>query len=289
MIKVFYHYPCNDGSAAAAVAYSYYGTNARYIPMSYDDEFPQVSKGDELVFLDYSIPREKLERLSSYCKITIIDHHKTAQENLEGFQGGPFSSCVFDMTKSGAMLAWEFFYPDVNPPHILNYIQDRDLWTFEFSETNDVFSAFKMLAADDIKQWWVTIYKSSNEKNFLESFIESGSGIRKYNEKLAMDLCRDFQLMNIAGYTVPCVNSSVLFSEIGHNLLILHPEFPFSAVYTHTGKGTIKYSLRGRKSDDFDVSEIAKIYGGGGHKKAAGFSIINFMKPNLGKKEFENA
>ena len=35
------------------------------------------------------------------------------------------------------------------------------------------------------------------------------------------------------------------------------------------------YSLRSRPGSDVDVSEIAKQYGGGGHKHAAGFSVTH--------------
>ncbi|MDZ4230179.1 MAG: DHHA1 domain-containing protein [Candidatus Veblenbacteria bacterium] len=36
--------------------------------------------------------------------------------------------------------------------------------------------------------------------------------------------------------------------------------------------GTVKGSLRTTR-DDVDVAAVAKLFGGGGHKKAAGFSL----------------
>lgn len=50
------------------------------------------------------------------------------------------------------------------------------------------------------------------------------------------------------------------------------PEADYSVLLSEDGKGNVKASLRTR-SDEVDVKEIAEQYGGGGHVKAAGFSI----------------
>jgi len=47
-------------------------------------------------------------------------------------------------------------------------------------------------------------------------------------------------------------------------------------------RGHIKGSLRTRR-DDVDLSEIAKKFGGGGHPKAAGFTIKGDLKDVFGK------
>ena len=49
---------------------------------------------------------------------------------------------------------------------------------------------------------------------------------------------------------------------------------PFSATWFASGPDTRTWSLRGRDSDDFDVSAIARHFGGGGHKKACGFRQV---------------
>jgi len=54
------------------------------------------------------------------------------------------------------------------------------------------------------------------------------------------------------------------------NLINSIPESKVALLLYEDGDGKIKGSLRTEK-DDIDVSQIAKEYGGGGHKKAAGF------------------
>ena len=69
---------------------------------------------------------------------------------------------------------------------------------------------------------------------------------------------------------IPCVNSSLLHSEIGEALLKKYPKAPFAAIY-HEASELIYYSLRSRSN--FDVSKVALEFGGGGHAQAAGYSI----------------
>jgi nanoRNase/pAp phosphatase (c-di-AMP/oligoRNAs hydrolase) len=50
----------------------------------------------------------------------------------------------------------------------------------------------------------------------------------------------------------------------------------FAACYWDTPEGRV-FSLR--SIGDFDVSEIAKQYGGGGHKNASGFRLPHGVEP----------
>ena len=58
--------------------------------------------------------------------LLVIDHHKTAQKELCDI---PKKYQIFNMNKSGAVLAWEYFFPDEEVPLLFLYIQDRDIWT----------------------------------------------------------------------------------------------------------------------------------------------------------------
>ncbi|MFA5843176.1 MAG: bifunctional oligoribonuclease/PAP phosphatase NrnA [Candidatus Gracilibacteria bacterium] len=56
------------------------------------------------------------------------------------------------------------------------------------------------------------------------------------------------------------------------------PESRFSVLLSEDQKGNVKGSFR-TQSDDVDVSELAALFGGGGHKKAAGFTIKGHLQP----------
>jgi hypothetical protein len=84
-------------------------------------------------------------------------------------------------------------------------------------------------------------------------------------------------LVNLAGYRVYAVNSTVNFSEVAGELA---KKGPFGVVWFVRSDGKYQYSLR--SEGDFDVSAIAKSFGGGGHKNAAGFEAdeLVFNKTN---------
>jgi len=130
---VLYHESCPDGAAAAWAAWRQFGSNAEYFPVNYGKPMPVMEDGAEIYVLDFSYPRQQLIDLAKRSTlVTVLDHHATAEKDLAGLEMELRSKMDnphkihFDMTKSGAVLAWEHFFPDVPVPEILAYIQDRD-------------------------------------------------------------------------------------------------------------------------------------------------------------------
>lgn len=46
----------------------------------------------------------------------------------------------FDMTKSGAVLTWEYFH-DKSVPKLLLHIQDRDIWKWSIPGSDEILTA----------------------------------------------------------------------------------------------------------------------------------------------------
>jgi phosphoesterase RecJ-like protein len=63
------------------------------------------------------------------------------------------------------------------------------------------------------------------------------------------------------------------------NLMNSIPEARAAILFFETPEGQIRASLRTEK-EEVDVSRIAKLFGGGGHKKAAGFTVAADLKLN---------
>ena len=81
-------------------------------------------------------------------------------------------------------------------------------------------------------------------------------------------------IQEIGDYKVPVVNCPYQFaSDVLHLLTTRYPDAAFAAGWSEQANGIRRYSLRGRSTDDFDVSEIAKKFGGGGPPKAAGYEV----------------
>lgn len=268
---VLYHANCCDGFGAALVARRWAGADGVFIPCVYGDPLPAIEDGAQVAIVDFSFPREVLLALAARVKsLLVLDHHKTAQEELAGL---PF--VVFDMNKSGAMLAWESFHTEAAPA-LIRYIQDRDLWRFALPKSREINAALRSYPFDF--QVWARFF------NGVERLAPEGAAILRAVDQQVAAMCKEAVEMVIGGHAVPCVNATVNFSEVGDELCRQSPERPFSAHYFDRADGKRQFGLRSR--GEFDVSAVAKLYGGGGHKGAAGFVIdvgrireLNVVKP----------
>jgi len=258
---VFYHAQCPDGFATAWAFYKKFGLeNVVYQACNYSDPIPTFDEGSEIYIGDFSFPREVLlsmEKKSS--KIVLLDHHRSAEKDLAGL-----SFATFDMNKSGARLTWEYCHPDKKIPKIIDYVMDRDLWLFKQPHSKEAH-AYMMTFDYDFSVWDKLADTFENE---FESIIQMGTLLLRREELEVKTICTFAKEILFEGHRIPCVNTPVLNSDVGNTLLHLFPKAPFSLSWFVNNDGSIKGSLRSR--GEFDVSELAKKLGGGGHKAAAG-------------------
>ena len=142
---VIYHYPCQDGFTAAWAIWKAH-PDWEFYPMKHGNQLPDLSGRKEIYFVDFSPKAMDIYNLFQLPihpeKIVILDHHKTAQEELEKTRPldpqGLALEIHFDMDKSGARLAWEYFHPENPVPEIVKYVEDRDLWKFNHIDTKAI-------------------------------------------------------------------------------------------------------------------------------------------------------
>lgn len=276
-IKILYHANCYDGFGAAWAAWRRFGNTAEYIPMNYDSPMPEISKTDQVFMLDYCRKKDDLVRTALSAKhLIVLDHHKSAMPEVDAAQlelaNWGSRDVTFDVTidikRSGAMLAWQFFFSGEEVPMMINYIQDRDLWQFKLTRT-ETFHAYMCSMPFDFKVW-DKIHKEMNKN--LTYWGDSGENILRYHDLLVEQFCKQVNFVDLAGYyDIPIVNCSMLFSEVPHKLLEMYPDAPF-AMYFYRRNGIWQYGLRSR--GDVDVSKVAGYFGGGGHHNAAGFETV---------------
>lgn len=260
---VLYHANCFDGTGAKYAAWKHFGDKATYIPVQYGKPFPEevpLESGTYVYILDFSYSREVLESVrEKVALLVVLDHHKTAQADLEGLD-----YAFFDMSKSGAVLAWEFFHKS-DPPALLKHIQDGDLWKFELEFTKEIRAALPIL--EDNMVLWDGV---ANDDSVLHSLSVVGDGyLRKDALKIKSVLKNDIRILPYKGYKAAVYNTTVLVSEIGaavYNSEELGVDFSMSYFITEKGEVVISFRSKG----DMDVSVLAKELGGGGHKNAAG-------------------
>ena len=260
LVNIYYHKNCSDGFGAAWAAHKYFGNSAKYIPVSHDHDF--VFERDSInYFLDFS-PKEKyiseLEEKSK--KLFIIDHHISSYDYLKE---KPYY--FFNVKNSGCVLAWKHFFPKQEVPVILKYIEDRDLWSNSLYKTNEVFLYINLYSHNYLE--WDKC--NDNLTNRLEDCIKDGENLYKYRDELVSAVSKNCHNLKIGGIKVKCINSPLFQSYM---LSKMYNGEKFMAAYYFDGEKYI-FSLRSSKDSNLNVSDIAKIYDGGGHKNASGFSI----------------
>lgn len=261
---VIYHANCPDGLGAALAAYQGAPPGRKFLAANYQEPEPDVSGYSRVFVVDFSYPAEVLDRWEAAGKSAIVlDHHATASHVANR------PDCVWDVAKSGAVLAWEFFHPEAEVPLLFLYLQDRDLWRWVLPGSREVSAG---LAARERTIEALQRILEETETDNCEKLLREGTAILAYQARvIATHVERaklDGEKFNFKG--VPVVNATSLISEIGNELLKAHPEAPFAALWQEIDGKRI-WSLR---SEDgrADVSLIAKARNGGGHRNAAGFS-----------------
>src|SRR5580692_9183886 len=151
---VLYHASCADGFGAALAAWLKFRNTAEYIPVQYGNPFPDIVTGPEteVYILDFSYPTGKIEDLvTSHDRVVVLDHHATARTELESmmeeYNQDPYL-IKFDMNKSGAVMAWEYFHPGSLIPDLFRYLQDRDLWQWKLPASREVSDAVRSYPFD---------------------------------------------------------------------------------------------------------------------------------------------
>jgi oligoribonuclease NrnB/cAMP/cGMP phosphodiesterase (DHH superfamily) len=299
MTLCIYHGNCADGFGAAWALRKALGESVEFHAGTYQDPPPDVNAKD-VVLVDFSYKRDVLRDMARTANsILVLDHHKSAAEDLyddHRTDNGPpvwradgwaeldspwehFRTCAamdqnegatfatvyacFDMNRSGAGLAWDFFHPRQPRPQLLNHIEDRDLWRFALARTREIQA--NVFSHPYNFQVWDELMRAN-----LDDLAKEGEAIERKHFKDIEELTGVVtRRMVIGGYNVPIANLPyTLVSDAGHKLA---KGEPFAGCYWDTPAGRV-FGLRST-DDGVDVSEIAKQYGGGGHRNAAGFRV----------------
>lgn len=263
------HRNCSDGFAAAWVARQTY-PDATIHEAQYGDDPPVVTACDNVLITDFSYDRVTLQILNNQvASLVCLDHHQTAAANLVGL---PY--CHFDMQRSGAGMAWDYLNPGIARPWLVNYVEDSDLWRYSLTGSRAVKSVIRSTP------FTVRAYDALAARP-VEDVIREGEAIRGFELALVNSAVRSAGRINLAGYTgIPCANSGNLQSEIGHALAV---KAPFAVVWYARNDGHAQLSLRSA-DHGADVALVASQYGGGGHKHAAGCTLVmsEFLKLLVG-------
>jgi len=193
--------------------------------------------------------------------LLVLDHHETAKQLI----GRPYAH--IDESACGCALVWDYLYPHVELPTLVKYIDDGDRYTLALP------SVFEFLAAlsnqDKSFEVWSELLHMTNQE--VDAFIESGRAILKFNSMRVNEIASESFPITICGVAGLATNGAKFYSTLVGEVLAKQTQ-TFGAVFFMRPDGNVEVSLR---SVGLDVEAMAKTFGGGGHVKAAGFSLPN--------------
>ena len=239
---IYYHADCLDGFGAAYAAWRSFGDAARYRPMHHGDAWQTEDvAGRDVFVLDFSFPEDRLTEIARLARsVCQLDHHASAREpwqerlttdpaaGLEVFEDAALGLTVaFDLTRSGARLAWDLFHPGQALPLAIAHIEDQDMWRFAIPGTRAFCRALRLrpFAFDA----WDDIVRGADhrDRERYRSLRAEGEAIERFFavevERLAasalimpVSLAADSGATPVRGSAINC--SALFASDLGSRL-----------------------------------------------------------------------
>lgn len=283
-LHVLYHATCTDGSAAAWViqqTFPEHKITFQEIQYGYEfNELEQISYCD-LIVVDFCLTEidtiELSERVNS---ITVIDHHDTRSDYLVRLINEGIIFGTYDVAKSGALLAWEYFNPQISVPQLIEHVSDRDLFNFHLADTKSVITAAKARGSENGVEHFAKLAQLP-----VERLKEEGSPLCEFKQACLASIARDVFWLDTEHGLIPAANTTKVFASDMGEFLYTKKQIPYAALISinKTGFGL---SLRSKKNQGIAVKSIAEEkFNGGGHKYAAGGQFKHISE--LGNYNFE--
>lgn len=285
---IIYHDNCLDGIVSAWIMNALFAGRCELHAGVYG-VLPPYTDDRDVILVDFSYKRSVIVERAKYTRsILILDHHASAIDDLKDLPEGV--TFISSLEQSGAGLAFE--YASHNNHHlvrgpenwqrfirnhpsadaVVKLVEDYDLWRFDYTQTK----AFKEglmsqgLLTVELKSAFDILNSVAGSAVEYARILQRGETILDYRNQCIESMVKyGTRTGYIDEYRVPIINVPRMFSsDVGNFLARGHP---FAACYCDTERGR-EYSLRSTKKG-VDVSEIAKRFGGGGHRNSAGFTV----------------
>lgn len=265
---ILYHSDCLDGFTGAWVARTHFKNHANYIPIKHQLPPPKGLRGKTIYLIDIVYPPKVMKMLATHNRIIVIDHHASAKKSV-----AMAHESLYDLSHSGAALAWQYFYPKKRLPKLIRAVEEGDLWQFRSKDTKTLIASLELY--DLNFSTWDRLAREFEHPIAYRAHIRIGKIVLEYKEMLIENVARHAEKGVFLGHPAWIVNTPLFDSEVGHKL-VSRKGGPQMAVIWRETDGVIRVSLRSTKR--VNVAKLAERFGGGGHPQAAGFRIRRSAK-----------
>jgi len=290
---VIYHKKCPDGFTGFFLLHQsrLIDFNAKIMPDVPSAKFPPNDINGNVIIVDVAYKFEVLEKIIKQSKsVLFIDHHVTIRDDtikLEKMYPNKFKT-IYNEKKSGATLVWEYLYPKKKHPKFIDLIEDNDTGTWKIPGVKDFMSGFNVNYNLKLTNENIIKFKSLFKKSTVLKLMKIGKIYNEYRQYLVDEnstrisitkfpsemIYNQFrnQFNKIGQYKVAvyCGSSCPNPSELAKKILLDTKADIFVSWVLNLDRDEYVLTLR---SENVDVGNIAKLFGGGGHTYAAACSF----------------
>ena len=251
-----YHSADLDGHCSGAIVKRNY-PNCILYGIDHGQKCPwDLVGGATVIMVDFSLPYEQMIKLNKISNLIWIDHHISAIKKMEKIEIQGLRS----VKKAGCELCWDYFESEPVPKSVrLLGLYDRGKLN---TEVLNFQYGIKQFDTSPEKSMWINIFKNYGFKKICKS----GSVILKYINRENKKFCDAYYFEVV----FEGLKAIVLNRQPSNSHLFEGYEYDIMLSYARK-KDLYQISIYTDKDKNIDVSSIAQKYGGGGHKKAAGW------------------
>ena len=295
------HHADHDGRFGAHIIGRFFKKNggARYLETNYGkhsvEDILREAHGEAIVMVDFSMPPEDMVRLWTETDMLWIDHHISAIRDIQAAERKMTKEelskvrRVVDPASSGCLLAWKVTHPDpdVEIPEGVRILQEWDHGSMERIPRLTSYGLESMDTSPGSAAWDLALTEDG-----LKGIQEEGKPVVRYVDKQLKEWFREYSYITTLEAGKDTYQVLVLNAPVKHDAFVVVDSVVLDAVDLKAvarrkpdGWSISIYS----DSPGIDCSVIAKTFGGGGHKGAAGFRSKEYPFAPMKEKESENA
>lgn len=284
------HGNCPDGIMSAMFLHDVL-PSAEIQFMHYDsDEHQNVPARADVLFCDFSPPKDRLQEFLDAGTI-ILDHHKTAKALvLAAGDNGVFGDETADPGVCGAVLAYLHVWlplkgidPESEEAQIAKHMAKlsgvRDTWQRQDPYWEQACRQAAVLKFFPEEEWLGKVKPFQDQAWWNDKLKIGELLVNQQGKAVRKALDGAYRFTSTGGVRV-CVFSSVKLTSDAAEAEGENSDLVVGFTYFGIKDGQAQLTFSTRSHTTFDCEALCKNWGGGGHTKAAGFSIR--FNPRLG-------
>ncbi|MBW8348777.1 oligoribonuclease [Bacillus sp. IITD106] len=246
--------------------------------------FDNENKDTFLFITDLSVNEENEKRLDEFYqrggRVQLLDHHKTSDH----FNQYDWGSVVVEDEDGKLTSATSLFYEYLVAHQLMEsssaveefveLVRQYDTWEWERNENHQAHrlnALFFLVSIEEFEEKMIHRLKTSDHFDFSEFEAKILEMEEHKIERYISRKKREIVQTEVGGLYAGVVYAESYHSELGNELGKEFPHLDYIAILNMGGKRMGFRTIH----DHVDVSEIASHFGGGGHAKASGCSLVD--------------